>query len=166
MDKFRRSGFSEHPEALRRASDEIGKLTETFNRMADRILEQMSALRQTDAMRRELVANISHDLRTPLASLQGYLETLHLKGASFARGTAHLPRDALKQTEQLSGLVKRLFDLAKLDSGQVVVQAEPFALGDLLQDVVQDFELAASTKASRCSARRGLSCRSSSPTSG
>jgi signal transduction histidine kinase len=98
-------------------------------------------------MRRELVANISHDLRTPLASLQGYLETLHLK-------RIHLTSDeqrnyleiALKQTEQLSGLVSRLFDLAKLDSGQAVVALEPFALGDLVQDVVQEFNLAASNK--------------------
>jgi signal transduction histidine kinase len=98
-------------------------------------------------MRRELVANISHDLRTPLASLQGYLETLHLKGDQLApeaqRGYLEI---ALKQTEQLSGLVARLFDLAKLDSGQMTAALEPCALGDLVQDVVQEFELAASTK--------------------
>jgi two-component system OmpR family sensor kinase len=147
MEKFRRSGFAEPPAALRLPKDEIGTLTETFNRMADRILAQMTALQQTDTMRRELVANISHDLRTPLASLQGYLETLHLK-------RIHLTSDeqrnyleiALKQTEQLSGLVSRLFDLAKLDSGQAVVALEPFALGDLVQDVVQEFNLAASNK--------------------
>jgi two-component system, OmpR family, sensor kinase len=127
--------------------------------MSDRILEQMSALRQTDAMRRELVANISHDLRTPIATLQGYLETLHLKGATLSGDEQRNYLEiALKQTEQLSGLVNRLFELAKLDSGQVVVQAEPFALGDLLQDVVQDFELAAVNKgiALRCSTRAEL----------
>ena len=89
-----------------RTSDEIGTLTETFNRMADRILDQMAALQKTDAMRREFVANISHDLRTPLASLQGYLETLHLKGSELPpeEQRAYL-ETALKQTEQLSGLV-------------------------------------------------------------
>lgn len=150
VDKFRRSGFAEHPEALRPPSDEIGKLTETFNGMADRILEQMSALKQTDAMRRELVANISHDLRTPIATLQGYLETLHLKGGTLSgEEQRNYLGIALKQTEQLSRLVSRLFELAKLDSGQVVVHAEPFALGDLMQDIVQDFELAAVNKGVR-----------------
>src|SRR6476661_6775586 len=48
MEKFRRSGFAEPPEALRLPKDEIGTLTETFNRMADRILAQMTALQQTD----------------------------------------------------------------------------------------------------------------------
>ena len=147
MDKFRSSGFAEQPEPLKLPRDEVGKLTDTFNRMADRMLEQMTALQNTDAMRRELVANISHDLRTPLASLQGYLETLHLKGGSLpAEEQRSYLEIALKQTEQLSGLVARLFDLAKLDSGQMNATLEPCALGDLVQDVVQEFELAASKR--------------------
>jgi len=159
VDKFRRSGFAEHPQPLRPPRDDIGKLTETFNGMADRILEQMSALKQTDALRRELVANISHDLRTPIATLQGYLETLHLKGTSLSGDEQRNYLEiALKQTEQLSALVSRLFDLAKLDSGQVVLNAEPFALGDLIQDVAQYFELAAANKGVtvRCSTRSDL----------
>jgi signal transduction histidine kinase len=147
MDKFRRSGFAEHPETLDSPRDEIGTLTDTFHRMADRILHQMSALQQTDAMRREFVANISHDLRTPLACLQGYLETLHLKRAELSpEEQRNYLEVALKQTEQLSGLVARLFDLAKLDSGQISLAAEPFAFADLVQDVIQDFELSASAK--------------------
>ena len=59
--------------------DEIGRLAATFERMAERINQQVRKLRQTDELRRELVANVSHDLRTPLASLRGYLETLELK---------------------------------------------------------------------------------------
>jgi signal transduction histidine kinase len=150
MDKFRRSGFAEHPEqpGLRGLSgDEVATLSETFNSMADRILAQVSALQNTDAVRRELVANISHDLRTPLASLQGYLETLHLKGSNLS-GEAQRSYlgIALKHTEQLSDLVARLFDLAKLDSGQMAAALEPCSLGDLVQDVVQEFGLAASNK--------------------
>ena len=147
MDKFRSSGFAGHPDELEPQKDEIGTLTDTFNRMADRILNQMSALQQTDTIRREFVANISHDLRTPLACLQGYLETLYLKGPELgSREQQGYLEVALKQTQQLSALVARLFDLAKLDSGQVAVVPEPFALGDLVQDVAQDFELSASAK--------------------
>jgi two-component system OmpR family sensor kinase len=159
VDKFRGSGFAEHPEPLRSPRDDIGKLTETFNGMADRILEQMNELKQTDALRRELVANISHDLRTPIATLQGYLETLHLKGSSLSGDEQRNYLEiALKQTEQLSALVARLFDLAKLDSGQIELNAEPFALGDLIQDVAQDFALAAANKSVtvRCSTRSDL----------
>jgi two-component system, OmpR family, sensor kinase len=147
MDKFRRSGFAGDPDELQPQKDEIGTLTDTFNRMADRILNQMAALQQTDTIRREFVANISHDLRTPLACLQGYLETLYLKGPELgSKEQQGYLEVALKQTQQLSALVTRLFDLAKLDSGQVAVVPEPFALGDLVQDVAQDFELSASSR--------------------
>jgi signal transduction histidine kinase len=147
MEKFRRSGFADLPDTGEKPRDDVGAITETFHRMADRILHQMTALQRTDATRREFVANISHDLRTPLACLQGYLETLHLKRPELkAEEQRAYLEVALKQTEQLSGLVARLFDLAKLDSGQIALSPEPFALGDLVQDVVQDFELAASGK--------------------
>lgn len=159
MDKFRHSGFAEPPQPLRLPRDEIGTLTDTFNRMSDRILDQVSALQRTDAMRRELIANISHDLRTPLASLQGYLETLLLKPGqlSVEQQRSYL-EIALKQTEQLGDLVSRLFDLAKLDSGQVAAALEPCALGDLVQDVMQEFELAAAQKGvtARCVTRPDL----------
>ncbi|HYC44330.1 MAG TPA: HAMP domain-containing sensor histidine kinase [Burkholderiales bacterium] len=148
MHKFRRSGFAEHPrETLPSPRDEIGSLADTFHRMTDRILDQMAELRQTDALRREFVANISHDLRTPLATLQGYLETLNLKRGRLAPEEERVYlQTALRQTEQLSVLVARLFDLARLDSERVVIQPEPFALGDLVQDVVQGFELEAQAR--------------------
>ena len=60
-------------------SDEIDRLGTTFREMAARIEAQMAELKASDQMRRELVANVSHDLRTPLATLQGYIETLLIK---------------------------------------------------------------------------------------
>ena len=63
--------------------DEIVRLELAFRQMAERIDRQLQELQQTDNLRRELVTNISHDLRTPLTTLQGYLETLSLKNASL-----------------------------------------------------------------------------------
>ncbi|MCH8154304.1 MAG: EAL domain-containing protein [Proteobacteria bacterium] len=59
--------------------DEIDELGITVEQMSQRIVDQIRQLRHADATRRELIANISHDLRTPLTSLQGYLETLLIK---------------------------------------------------------------------------------------
>ena len=149
MDRFRVSGFAEPPtrNALRKAGDEIDRLSGTFEEMAERILRQMHQLQRTDNARRELIANVSHDLRTPLASLQAHLETLQLQGHRLApdeqRGYLEI---ALRQSEHLNNLVGKLFELARLDSGQVSIQAEPFVLEDLLNDLVQEFQLAASSK--------------------
>ena len=150
MDRFRESGFAEQPApnaARAHQGDEIDRLAGTFGEMADRILAQMRELRQTDSLRRELVANVSHDLRTPLASLQGHLETLQYKAdrLSDAEKRNYL-EIALKQSELLSQLVAKLFELAKLDAEHPAMLPEPFVLADLAQDVVQEFELAATGK--------------------
>ncbi|HET9405450.1 MAG TPA: HAMP domain-containing sensor histidine kinase [Burkholderiales bacterium] len=160
MDRFRGSGYAEQPArgALRsEAGDEIDQLAGTFNEMADRIHVQMEELRNTDSKRRELVANISHDLRTPLASLQGHLETLQFKGDRLSpeEKRSYL-ETALRQSERLSHLVAKLFELAKLDSERAAVLPEPFVLADLVQDVVQQFELAASGRSIRIAANLPL----------
>jgi two-component system OmpR family sensor kinase len=91
METFAKNDFSEALEVTsagfipERHSDEIDRLRTTFNRMVQRILQQVATLKQTDILRRELVANVSHDLRTPLASLHGYLETLLMKEGTLTR---------------------------------------------------------------------------------
>lgn len=124
--------------------DEIGQLGRTFNRMKERILQQVQKLRQTDELRRELIANVSHDLRTPLTSMQGYLETLTLKGDAITEEdrTKYLAI-ATKHTERLSELVGELFELARLESEEMRVDVDPFSIAELVQDVVQEFQLRA-----------------------
>ncbi len=126
------------------AGDEISRLSASFDQMAGRLVSQLAELEKTDALRRELVANVSHDLRTPLTSLRGYLETLRTKADSLSPTEQREYVDtALHQSERLSRLVTELFELAKLESATVEPNMEPFLIGDLIQDTVQDFRLAA-----------------------
>ncbi|WP_177313083.1 sensor histidine kinase, partial [Burkholderia ubonensis] len=109
--------------------------------------EQWRALTRQDQQRRELITNISHDLRTPLTSLHGYLETLSLKTDSL--GDAERRRYlsiALAQSAKVGRLAQALFELARLESGGVQPEREPFSLVDLVQDVFQKFELAAKAR--------------------
>jgi len=130
--------------------DEIEVLEASFAQMATRIGEQWRSLTQLDQDRRELVANISHDLRTPLASLHGYLETLSLKDAVLAPDERRRYLGiALAQSSKVGQLAQALFELARLEHGAVRLQVEDFSLSDLIQDVFQKFELMAETRQSK-----------------
>jgi signal transduction histidine kinase len=151
METFRQSDFSASPDFLPfftgRSGDEIDRLGSIFAQMAERIIQLIKELRQTDILRREFIANITHDLRTPLTSLQGYLETLLLKeGELMPEEQRNYLTIAFKRSDQLGKLVSGLFELAKLDSPDVQVRFESFSLGELIQDIVQKFQLVVEKK--------------------
>ncbi|AHN76996.2 sensor histidine kinase [Pandoraea pnomenusa] len=130
-----------------RPNDEIVVLERAFRQMVERLGTQWRTLTRQDQERRELIANISHDLRTPLSSLHGYLETLSLKDATL---TADERRRylgiALDQSRKVGALAQSLFELARLEHGFVQPEAEPFSVTDLIQDVFQKFELSAESR--------------------
>jgi len=98
-------------------------------------------------LRRDLIANVSHDLRTPLASLRGYLETLLIMEDSLpvAKRRSYL-EIAARQSEHLATLVEELFELARLDFKGLQLNHESLHLGELACDVLQKFQLAADKK--------------------
>jgi len=135
------------PEQVQPSGDEINALTIRFADMSQAIERQIKELKATDELRRELVANVSHDLRTPLASLRGYIETLMVKGSSVPPGDlqSHL-KIALRQADQLGRLIDALFELARLESGMVVPEIEAVSIAELLQDVALRFRLQAASR--------------------
>ncbi len=124
--------------------DEIGQLRISFEAMVERIKEQIDQLEEQDRLRREMVANVSHDLRTPLTHLQGYLETLNLKDESLdpAEKREYL-EIALQHGERLGRLISDLFELAKLEALHEPLERESLPVGELVQDVAQKYRLPA-----------------------
>ncbi|MEQ1801877.1 MAG: ATP-binding protein [Gammaproteobacteria bacterium] len=151
MERFQAATFSGDSALTERAAgsqgDEIERLAALFGDLSSRVRSQMATLRDTDDMRRDMVANISHDLRTPLTTLQAHLDTLSLKDNELtpAERRQYLAT-AISQCRRLTRLVGQLLELAKLDAGQVVPQQEPFQLAELIQDIAQKFSITASTK--------------------
>lgn len=133
--------------------DEIDRLGTVYLQMSDRIRKQIQELAQADTYRREMVSNVSHDLRTPLAALQGYLETLLIKeGHLTPEEQRNYVQTALQHSERLAKLVGELFELARLDSREVQLHPEAFSLSELVQDVVQQHLLSAQQKGVRLEA--------------
>ena len=151
MDKFKKTDFT-HAVVLPqrfdgRKGDEIDELGSTFSQMSDRIIEQVKLLKHNDNSRRELIANVSHDLRTPLASLQGYLETLLLKNETLSESEiSEYIKTAYENSQRLQKLISELFELASLENNNAALHFEYFSMSELAQDVSQKFKLKAKNK--------------------
>jgi len=121
-------------------NDELSDLSTCFNRMADTLVDNMKEIQKTDRLRRELVANISHDLRSPIASIQGYLETIQMKGESISKDELNSYfGTVLSNTKKLNRLIDDLFELSKLDAEEVTPNIEDVSVAELIQDLSQQF---------------------------
>lgn len=111
--------------------DEVAQLARSFNAMAAEMAE-------TDRLRKEFVANASHELRTPVAALRSTLENLvDGVGQPDAETLARM----LARAEHLSTLVGQLLDLSRLDSITDLTDLHPIDMGDLLHDVAEEIRL-------------------------
>ena len=151
MDAFKR-GESIEPLFLpanqnHGSSDEIDRLSSTFKDMVLRIESQMEELKASDKIRRELFANVSHDLRTPLATLQGYIETLLIKENQYTKEERREYLEiAIQHCRRLNLLVSELLELAKLESVKIKLHTEAFNIQELAYDIVLKFTLRAEQK--------------------
>lgn len=145
VNAFQRGDFQAPPHFtfLRQGprGDEIDILGRNVEKMSSRIVDQIKQLRDADSMRQEMLTNISHDLRTPLTSLHGYLETLQMKHEQLSEDERKSFLDlAAKHAKNVSQLVTQIFELATLESGGLQSSPEPFSLSELVHDVAQKFE--------------------------
>lgn len=121
------------------SSDEIGQLGQAFNRMAEQLAHSLEALEMEKERvetllraRRDLVANISHDLRTPLASLSAHLETLSTHPDRLGEYLPILD----DETTRISHLIADLFELSRLDARELELDLAPVALDSVIDKVI------------------------------
>lgn len=153
MEKVRNADYDLHTstnermEWDRNSIDEVQKLGCAFNDMVDHIQAQFDELQSIDSRRRSLLADLSHDLRTPLANLQGYIETLAINDEKLnTEDRQRFIQISLKNAQNLKRLIDQIFELAYIEAGQVKVSKERFPVGELLHDVAAKFALKAQEK--------------------
>ena len=137
-----------------RVRDEIGRLAETFNRMA-------TELESLERLRRDLVANVSHELKTPISALRAHLENLLDGVEEPKRDTLQV---MLEQSERLTRLVEELLDLSRLESGDVTLTMEPVALAPLVRQVAREIQIATRRRRPSSATRSPRTSRRSGPT--
>ena len=142
MHDFTKNGFSRNEDSSsvnKHYKDEIGQLENSFEVMAEHTMTQMRKLKKQDKLRRELVANVSHDLRTPLASILGYLEILLTKEDTPEEERKKYLQIVAQHGKRLSQLIDDLFELAKFDAQEITPKLEDFNFSEFVYDVVQKF---------------------------
>ena len=137
INQHRRQADSSSTEMNAEPGNELRYLEQSYEELTERIQQQFERLEQTDVQRRDLVANISHDLRTPLASVVGYLEVLKEKSGKISTQQQIAYLDvAFKNAKRLSQLIDDLFELARLEAGGLTLKPEPFSVTDLATAIV------------------------------
>ena len=124
--------------------DEMADLSHAFNSMADRLESANRKQREIEMMRRDLIAWVGHDLRTPLSSIRAILEALADGLVDDPDTVRRYLRTAQQDIRSLSHLIDELFDMSQLDTGGLQLEITPGSLSDLISDTIESFtELAA-----------------------
>jgi len=127
-------------------NDEIAQLADSFNRMAEALQQSAADQRKLEKNRRDLIAWVSHDLRTPLAALRAMIEAL---ADGVVRDEEEVFRyfdQSLREVRHLSHLIDDLFDLSQMDIGHIVLRKEPTDLNTLIQESLGNLTASASRK--------------------
>jgi two-component system sensor histidine kinase BaeS len=122
--------------ATEAGGDEVSSLARTFNHMASDLESRATALAASDRARRQLLADVSHELMTPLSAIRGYAETLGMPDVPLDPETRIRYLGIVEQeTHKLEAIIGDLLDLARLEGGGDRLRAEPVAVEDLFNRV-------------------------------
>ncbi|MGB0650628.1 MAG: ATP-binding protein [Rhodothermales bacterium] len=126
--------------------DEVALLGSAINDMADRVAESIHSLRTTDRVRRELVANVGHDLRTPLAGIRLHVEeAIRFKEEGRAEEARSALDTAQRQIDFISRLIEDLFELSRLEGDRTLLRLEPVLPAELVSELVGMYQSSAAS---------------------
>ena len=114
---------------------------EELDELADTLNSTTSSLARTDEIRRELIANVSHDLKTPLTMIKAYSEMIRdLSGDNKQKREEHL-KVIIDETDRLTRLVNDMMDLSKIESGEITINKERFDFSKVATDLIDRIRL-------------------------
>jgi len=147
-NKVERIGQGSYDERLEiKGKDEIASLSMAINTMSDRVEESIEVLRESEVVRRELIANVGHDLRTPLTAIRAHIEeSLRFHGEGHEGKALKSLRSAEQQSVYLGRLIDDLFELGVLESAVPRLRREPVLPAELISDAIAGFEVLANTR--------------------
>jgi signal transduction histidine kinase len=124
--------------------DEVATLAESFNQMASQLQAMDEKQRELERLRTDLIAWVSHDLQTPLASIRAILEALYDGVVEEPETVKRYLNTAQRDVSSLSALIDDLFQMAQLDAGGIPLEKANSSLADLISDTLESFSELAS----------------------
>lgn len=146
LEKYRQGYFETR--FITQSQDEFAPITGSFNKMAELLSHNIEQLKKVELERKTFIANISHDLRTPLAIASGYAETIignYDKKVALPEQKNYMQL-VLNKLKQVEIMVLQLFELSQMDSVDFEPKKEPFVLAEILQEITAGFQITATNK--------------------
>ncbi|UUZ84112.1 HAMP domain-containing protein [Paenibacillus sp. P26] len=124
---------------LERSQDELGSLARDMNLMTRELQQKIEEERRSERLKNELITNVSHDLRTPLTLIMGYLRSLHDKNYETPEQAASYIGIAYSKSEKLKSLIDDLFEYTKLSNQDVPLHKSGVAINEVLEQLVEEY---------------------------
>jgi signal transduction histidine kinase len=147
LEKFQNGDLTARFET--KENDELAPVTKSFNKLADMLVYNINQLTKSEKERKDFIATISHDLRTPLSIVKGYTETLLIKKTGNALSDElqdQYLRLVLQKATQVESLVQQLFELSKMEGVSFKLNKEPFVLSEIVQEIINVYQLISTEK--------------------
>ncbi|MCP3773611.1 ATP-binding protein [Paenibacillus sp. MZ04-78.2] len=124
---------------IERSQDELGSLARDMNFMVTDLQRRIEEERRAEQLKNELITNISHDLRTPLTLIMGYLRLLHDKNFETSEQAAGYASIAYSKSEKLKGLIDDLFEFTKLSNHDVPLHKKGVVINEVLEQLLEEY---------------------------
>lgn len=119
-------------------NDELGSLARNINNMAEELQQKIEQERLGERMKTELITNVSHDLRTPLTSIMGYLRLLIDQKYDSPEQAENFLSIAFSKSEKLKDLIDDLFDYTKLTNEEIIFTKERISISKFLEQLIDE----------------------------
>jgi two-component system, OmpR family, phosphate regulon sensor histidine kinase PhoR len=146
MEQFKRQDFKRMSNKFLFRSDPLKRIKDEIYLMAERNQKEIEELKRLQAMRREFLADVSHELKTPIFAAQGFIHTLLDGAMDDERVRDKFLQKAAKSLDSLDTLVQDLITITQLENGVIQMKTAPFDLNDLSQEVFEQLEKKAQSR--------------------
>jgi two-component system phosphate regulon sensor histidine kinase PhoR len=131
------------------------EVSEDVEKWAEQRKEEIEMLKQNEAYRKEFLQNLSHEFKTPVFAIQGYVDTLLDGALEKQEVNRKFLENASRNVDRLVNLIDDLDEISRLESGEMVLQKSNFVIQDLIREVFESLSIKASKNNTRCSIKKG-----------